>query len=107
MPRTSNFVCALALASFIAAVPHTVRADGAAVYKGKCAACHGADGSGNTSVGKNLKLRNLGSPEVQKMTDAELTTVITDGKAKMPAYGKKLSADEIKSLVGCIRAFKK
>jgi mono/diheme cytochrome c family protein len=107
MPRKSNVFVALMVSSLIAAMPHTMRADGAAVYKGKCVACHGADGSGNTSVGKNLKLRNLGSVEVQKMSDAELTTVITDGKGKMPAYGKKLSADEIKSLVGCIRAFKK
>ncbi|MCU1245118.1 MAG: cytochrome c, class [Acidobacteria bacterium] len=107
MPRfKSKFIAAIVFTT-LAALPHTMRADGAAVYKGKCVACHGADGSGNTPVGKNLKLRNLGSADVQKMSDAELTTVITDGKGKMPAYGKKLSADEIKSLVGCIRAFKK
>jgi cytochrome c6 len=107
MTRQSNFILAVTIASLVAAVPHTMRADGATVYKGKCVACHGPDGSGNTTVGKNLKLRDLRSEEVQKMSDAELTAVITDGKGKMPPYGKKLSPDEIKSLVGHIRSIRK
>ena len=84
----------------------TARADdaGTALYKSKCAPCHGADGSGNTTVGKSLKVRDLRSAEVQKMTDDELTKITADGKGKMPAYGKKLSADQIKSLVATIRA---
>jgi mono/diheme cytochrome c family protein len=84
----------------------TVLADdaSAALYKTKCASCHGADGSGNTPAGKSLKVRDLRSAEVQKMTDSELIKVTSDGKGKMPAYGKKLSADQIKSLVAAIRA---
>jgi mono/diheme cytochrome c family protein len=78
--------------------------DGAAVYKAKCAACHGADGSGNTPAGKSLKLRDLRSPEVQKLSDDELTQVITDGKGKMPAYKGKIPPDQIKALVALIRA---
>jgi cytochrome c6 len=79
---------------------------GAAVYKSKCASCHGADGSGNTPAGKSLKVRDLRSAAVQKMTDAELIAVTTDGKGKMPAYGKKLTPEQIKSLVTAIRAMK-
>jgi mono/diheme cytochrome c family protein len=84
----------------------TARADdpGAAVYKAKCASCHGADGSGNTPAGKSLKVRDLRSPEVQKMSDAELIAATTNGKGKMPAYGSKLSAEQIKQLVAAIRA---
>jgi cytochrome c6 len=74
-----------------------------AVYKGQCAACHGADGTGNTPAGKTLKVRDLHSADVQKATDADLTTVITAGKGKMPAYGKKLSVDQVKALVAMIR----
>jgi len=29
--------------------------DGAALYKAKCASCHGAEGKGDTPVGKALK----------------------------------------------------
>ena len=81
--------------------------DAAALYKTKCAACHGADGSGNTAMGKAFKLRDLGSDEVQAQTDAQLTTITSDGKAKMPAYKGKLTDDQIKELVGYIRTLKK
>lgn len=82
-------------------------ADGAAVYKAKCATCHAADGSGSSPMGKKMGLRDLGSADVQKQTDAQLTDVVSKGKEKMPAYGTKLSADEIKALVAHIRSLKK
>lgn len=81
-------------------------ADGAALYKAKCASCHGADGSGQTAMGKAMKLRDLRSPEVQKQTDAELTKITTDGKGKMPAYKGKLTDDGIKALVAFMRTLK-
>src|SRR6185436_51289 len=56
--------------------------DPAPIYKAKCAMCHGPDGKGETPTGKKMKVRDLGSPEVQKMTDAELAKVIADGKNK-------------------------
>jgi cytochrome c6 len=77
--------------------------DGAALFKTKCAACHGADGAGDTSMGKTLKLRDLRSTDVQKQTDAQLTDIITNGKNKMPAYKGKLTDDQIKQLVAAIR----
>lgn len=81
--------------------------DTAALYKGKCAMCHGEKGAGDTTMGKKLGLKSLGSAEVQKKTDAELSKVITDGKGKMPAYGAKLTADQIKGLVAHLRTFAK
>lgn len=81
--------------------------DGAAIFKSKCAMCHGADGKGQTSMGKSMKLRDLTSADVQKQTDAELTGIITNGKAKMPAYKGKLSDADIKAVVVAIRDLKK
>lgn len=82
-------------------------ADGAALYKAKCASCHGATGDGQTAIGKKMNLRHLGSPEVQKQTDAELYAWTADGKNKMPAYKSKLSEAEIKALVAFMRTLKK
>ncbi len=79
---------------------------GAATYKTKCAVCHGPDGKGDTSIGKTNKIRDLGSADVQKQSDAELTTIMADGKGKMPAYGKSLKADQVKELVAFIRSLK-
>ena len=81
--------------------------DGAALFKAKCATCHGADGSGNTPVGKKLAVRDLSSADVQKQSNAQLDAVISKGKLKMPAFGKSLSADQINQLVAHIRTLKK
>ena len=77
------------------------------LYKSKCAMCHGPDGAGQTAMGKNMKLRDLGSADVQKQSDGELKTIIDKGKAKMPAFGSKLSSTQIDDLVKFIRSLKK
>jgi cytochrome c6 len=74
-----------------------------ATYKAKCAMCHGADGKGDSPMGKKLNIRDLGSPEVQKQTDAELTTIVTKGKGKMTPFEGKLTAEQIGQLVAYIR----
>ena len=91
----------------VALAPIAFAADGAATYKAKCASCHGADGKGQSPMGKKMNLRDLGSPEVQKQTDKELYDWTADGKGKMPGYKDKLSADDIKALVAYMRTFKK
>jgi cytochrome c6 len=82
-------------------------ADGAGDFKAKCAMCHGATGAGDTVMGKNMKLRDLGSADVQAQSDADINTIITKGKGKMPAFDGKLSADQINGIVKYIRSLKK
>jgi mono/diheme cytochrome c family protein len=81
--------------------------DAEANYKAKCSACHGADAKGDTPVGKKMGIKDLASPEVQKLSDAELTAVIADGKNKMPSYKKSLKPEQIKELVGYVRSLGK
>lgn len=88
-------------------VPAAMAEDGAALYKGKCAMCHGPDGAGQTTMGKNMKLRDLGSAEVQSQSDAELTKITAEGKGKMPAYKNKMTAAEIDAVVKFMRTFRK
>lgn len=76
---------------------------GGSLYKTKCAACHGADGKGDTPAGKKTGARDFSSPEVQKMSDAELSEAIAKGKNKMPAYEKSLKSGQLKDLVAYIR----
>ena len=80
---------------------------GATLFKAKCAMCHGQDATGNTPMGKNLKIRDLTSADVQKQTDAELDAVITKGKNKMPEYGTKLTKEQISDLEKYVRSLKK
>jgi len=84
--------------------PSAVRAQGAAAtFKARCAGCHGANGKGSTPPGKALGAHDFGSDEVTKMSDADLITIVTAGKNKMPAFGKSLKDTEIKDLVAYVR----
>jgi len=73
------------------------------LFASKCAMCHGPDGSAQTAMGRNLKIRDLHSADVQKQSDTDLKTVITKGKGKMPAFEGKLTGEQIDQLVGYIR----
>ncbi len=73
------------------------------LFASKCAMCHGADGSAQSTMAKNLKIRDFHSAEVQKQSDSDLKTVITKGQGKMPAFGGKLTGEQIDQLVGYIR----
>ncbi|MFL6248037.1 MAG: c-type cytochrome [Thermoanaerobaculia bacterium] len=79
--------------------------DAAALYKTKCAMCHGPAGGADTPMGKKLAIKPLASPDVQKNTDAQLTQVIAKGRNKMPAFTGKLSDAQVKALVALIRTF--
>jgi cytochrome c6 len=107
--RVLTVAMGVAAVTFLAfaAAPTQAQDAGAALYKTKCAACHGADGKGDTGVGKANKIRDLGSPEAQAQSDADLTTIITTGKGKMPAYGKSLKPDQVKDLVAYVRTLAK
>jgi cytochrome c6 len=77
--------------------------EGADLFKSKCAMCHGPDGAGKTMMGEKLKIPDLQSADVQKKSDADLKTIITKGKDKMPGYETKLSKEQIDKLVVYIR----
>ncbi len=106
--KTPNFgvvVLAPALLAVICLLSSPAKADvaaGEATFKAKCAGCHGADGKGKDV----MKTRDLASADVQSMSDADLSGIITNGKAKMPAY-KSLTPDQVKDLVSYIRSLKK
>ena len=80
--------------------------DPGALYKSKCQVCHGADGKGDTPAGKKVGARDFHSPEVAKMSDTQLFDITKKGKDKMPAYDKKLTDDQIKTLIKYIRSLK-
>jgi mono/diheme cytochrome c family protein len=80
---------------------------GATLFQSNCQMCHGADGKGSTPTGQALKVVNLHSAEVVKMSDADLATVISKGKKSMPAFGARLAPPQIESLVSYIRTLQK
>lgn len=77
---------------------------GAKIYASKCAGCHGQDGSGNIAAAPDFT-----SAEWQGAhSDAELMESIKNGKGRMmPAWGSKLTEEQIGDLVKHVRSLKK
>lgn len=69
-------------------------------YDKYCAKCHGDDGKAKTMRGRNMKARDFTDAEWQAgETDEELIASVTEGKDDMPPFGKKLTKEQIESLV--------
>jgi cytochrome c6 len=98
--EAASFIC---MALLLSASVVRAQGDAAKNYAAKCATCHGADGKAATPAGKALNARDFHSPDVQAESDATLEQIVANGKNKMPAYGKQLSAAEIKDLVSYCR----
>ncbi|MFZ0827161.1 MAG: cytochrome c [Verrucomicrobiia bacterium] len=104
---------ALCLAT-VALFALSARADDAkALYENSCAKCHGADGKGDTKMGKKLGAKDYTDPTVQAaLTDDNAAKAIKDGLKD--ADGKSLmkptegvSDTDVKGLVAYMRTFKK
>jgi mono/diheme cytochrome c family protein len=100
--RIGGVVAMLGLALALS-VPARADDASAALYKSKCAGCHGPDGAGQTAAGKAMKVGDFHDADVQKMSDADLTNVVSMGKNKMPGYAKTMKPEEIKGLVAYVR----
>ena len=88
--------------------PSTSPSTAAAIFGRRCASCHGRDGRANTSKGRLRSARDLTDPNWQAdVSDERIFNSITNGRGKMPSYGKKLSEAEINSLVLYVRDLKK
>jgi cytochrome c553 len=107
IPKLVMVVLAIAVALFIVFPNLSWAEDGAALYKTKCAACHGPDGAGKPAA----KIPALNSEDVQKQSDADLTDFIANGgpskKASHSFSQKGLNAEQIKALVAQVRSLKK
>lgn len=74
-------------------------ADGAALFSTNCAQCH-ARGKNLVNAAKSLKKADL---EKYEMYSSEaIIAQITNGQGAMPAFGKKLKADEIQGIAAYV-----
>ena len=101
MMRSSFWLVVFALSVPIACIADST--DPGVLFKSKCAMCHGPDGTGQTPMGEKLGIKSYKSSDIQKQSDADIKSAITNGKGKMPAYGKSLTPDQVGALVRYIR----
>jgi mono/diheme cytochrome c family protein len=82
-------------------------AEGKKLFEVNCAKCHGPDGSGNTPIGKAVGAKDLRAPEAQKLTDAQISMQINEGKGNMPPFGDTLGLAKIADLVAYVHVLAK
>lgn len=110
----TGLVVASALCWLVIGSASAARAqDAKQTYDKTCASCHGPGGKGDGSVGKMLKPppKEFGAA-LKGASDADMAKTIKEGgkavgKAPtMPAYGSKLSDEQIQALVQYIKGLK-
>lgn len=81
---------------------------GEAVYNKSCKGCHGADGTPNAAMAKAMKvdMKDLKSPEVQGMSEADLAKIITMGKGKMHPVASVTGAS-VNDVIAYVKTLKK
>ena len=94
--KIAVLVLTIAVALFILIPSLSWADDGAALYKAKCAACHGADGAGKPAA----KI-----PAVAGKDEAATIKAIAE-TAKHPAPVKGLSADDAKAIAAYVKGLK-
>lgn len=108
-----RFIAAGVVAIAVAVAGSAFAADGAATFKAKCVACHGAEGAG-TAMAPAFK----GNAYVKDSKNGDVEATVTNGRKgdekkyknfamAMPAHKDKLSADEIKAVVEYIKTLAK
>jgi len=78
-----------------------------AIYKQHCVKCHGIDGRAHTAEGDIAGAQDFTKSEWRdKVGTQRIINSITHGRGQMPAFGKKLREEQIKSLSVFVLAFK-
>ena len=110
----SLFIAVLIAVPFVAARPALADDDVSAIWKKKCANCHGMDGKADTKMGHSQKIADMTTDKWQKewtdskMKDAIVNGIKKDGKdTKMKAFGDKLKPEEIAGLMKFVRGLAK
>jgi cytochrome c6 len=107
MSKIIRMQSALAAVILLSGAVGFAQTSGEATYKAKCQSCHGAQGVPNPGIAKMMGVKPATDPSVKSLSEAQMITDTTNGKAKMPAFKGKLTDAEIKASVDYFRAFAK
>ena len=79
--------------------------DGAAIYKAKCAMCHGPTGTPSAGMAKAMGIKPVSDPVMKALTVEQIVTTVKNGKGKMkPIAG--LSDADVKAVATYFKTLK-
>lgn len=97
----------------LASVANAVDAKTVRTWRDNCSSCHGTDGKGATTKGKQMGVSDLSTHAWQmSTTNDKIRVTINDGKkglksGRMDAFGPKLKPDVIDALALYVRTLEK
>ena len=97
MKKILAFACVAALSTSLFA------ADAAALFKAKCAGCHGADGSKAMPA---MGMPAINTTEAKGLGATGIANVIDKGKGKMPAFSGKISPEDANAIAAYVLTLK-
>ena len=99
MKKTLTLMLVLAVAALAIPAWADATPDGAALYKSKCAMCHGASGEGKAAM------KTVQFPKT--LAEADIVKTLENGKNKMPSFKGKLTPDEITQVAKFVKTLEK
>ena len=77
-------------------------AEGKAIYEKSCKSCHGADGKGNPTIAKMMKVE---LKPVSSASDAEIKEAIAKGKGKMKPVAS-VTGKQVDDVIAYVKTLK-
>ncbi len=79
--------------------------DGAAIYKSKCAMCHGPAGTPSAGMAKMMGIKPVSDPSMKGLTEGQIESAVKNGKGKMhPVAG--LTDPQVKAVAAYFKTLK-
>lgn len=79
--------------------------DGAAIYKSKCAMCHGPTGTPSAGMAKMMGIKPISDPSMKSLSVAQIESTVKGGKGKMRSIAG-LSDPQVKAVAAYFKTLK-
>lgn len=89
-------------ATAASAVPDSV-VSSQSLYRKHCASCHGNNGKSQTTKGRETEADDLTTADVKNDSIDKIVRIISNGKADMPSFKKKLNTTQMTSIANYIK----
>ncbi len=105
MTRNFRDHAVLALVICMVGITGFAQSSGDAIYKARCASCHGATGTPSPGMAKMMGIKPVSDPYMKNLTVDQIVSTVKNGKGKMkPVLG--LSDAQVRAVAEYFKTLK-